>query len=404
MVYPPSLNQKQKAEVNYMRLKLLLPKIEPTNYEKPRKCANPKCKGKRFYMRQEVEKNIRDTKYNKVMARRYECNRCHRTMRVYPKGVGRQQISHRLSGIAIMLYVLGLSYGAAEIVMEALGIFIGKTSVYRAVQAAAEKVPGMKQKKLLDNHKTKALGADLTSVRCKGEWLTLGICVDAVNGISLSIDNLSGEDAEHLKQWLEPILNTVDADVLVTDDADAFKNVADEIGLAQQVCKSHVVRNTEKLVEDLSTLIKDGKDTSLQTIGKTSDEALDDLSALDDLIHSRKPEDQPELEQLYDRYAQARKPPKGRFTVAYRMRNLFLDRWNLWPRLSFYRTWKDDYGDLIIDGTNNDCERTIGWAIKERYRTMRGYKRVQSALNVSRLIAFAVNHKSRGLNLADLIA
>lgn len=355
-------------------------------------------------MRQEVEKKVRDSQYSQVTARRFECSRCHRTMRVYPKGVGRQQISHRLSGIAIMLYVLGLSYGATEIVMEALGFFIGKTSVYRAVQAAAEKVPGMKQKKLLEGHKTKAVGADLTSVRCFGEWLTLGICVDAVSGISLSIDNLSGEDAEQLKQWLEPILNTVDADVLVTDDADAFKIAADEIGLAQQVCKSHVVRNTQKLVEDLSALINDGKDTSLQAIGITSDQALEDLFTLDDLIHSRKPEDQSELEQLYDRYAQARKPPKGKFTVAYRMRNLFLDRWNLWPRLSFYRTWEDDYGDLIIDGTNNDCERTIGWAIKERYRSMRGYKRVQSALNVSRLIALAVNHKSRGLNLADLIA
>jgi transposase-like protein len=303
-----------------------------------------------------------------------------------------------------MLYVLGLSYGAVEIVMEALGIYIGKTSVYRAVQAAAEKVPGMKREKLLDGHKTEAVGADLTSVRCKGEWLTLGISVDPVNGITLSIDNLSGEDAEELKQWLEPILNTVDADVLVTDDADAFKIVADEIGLSQQVCKSHVVRNTEKLVEDLSALIRDEHDASLQAIGITPAEALEDLATLNALIHSRKPEDQDLLEHLYDRYAQARKPRKGRFTVAYRMRNLFLDRWNLWPRLSFYRTWEDDHENMILDGTNNDCERTIGWAIKERYRTMRGYKRVQSVLNVSRLIAFAVDQKSSGLNLSNLIA
>jgi hypothetical protein len=35
---------------------------------------------------------------------------------------------------------------------------------------------------------------------------------------------------------------------------------------------------------------------------------------------------------------------------------------------------------------------------------MRGYKREQSALNVSRLIAFAGNHLSRGLDLASLIA
>ena len=387
-----------------MRLKLLLPEVDPTKYDKPHKCPQCQRKGRRYYLRQEVHKNVRDTKYTEVKARRYECGRCHQTFRVYPQGVGKQQISHRLSGIAIMLYVLGLSYGAVEIVMEALGIFIGKTSVYRTVQAAAEKVPGMKQKKLLNGYQTKAVGADLTSVRCKGEWLTLGISVDATNGIALSIDNLSGEDAEELKQWLKPILNTVDADVLVSDDADAFKNVADEIGLAQQVCKSHVVRNTEKLVEDLSAIIRNGKDSSLEAIMITPEQALEDLATLNKLIHARKPEDQPELEELYDRYAKARKPPKGRFTVAYRMRNLFLDRWNLWPRLSFYRTWEDEHGNVILDGTNNDCERCIGWAIKERYRTMRGYKRVQSALNVSRLIAFAGNHIARGLNLADLIA
>ena len=122
------------------------------------------------------------------------------------------------------------------------------------------------------------------------------------------------------------------------------------------------------------------------------------------LIHSRQPEEQEELEQMYLRYANARKPAKGkRFEIAYRMRNLFLDRWNLWPRLTFYRTWRDEYGNLNLDGTNNHCERSIGWWVKERYRSMRGYKREQSALNVSRLIAFAGNHLSRGLALASLI-
>ena len=58
----------------------------------------------------------------------------------------------------------------------------------------------------------------------------------------------------------------------------------------------------------------------------------------------------------------------------------------------------------MIDGTNNHCERSIGWWIKERYRSMCGYKREQSVLNVSRLIAFAGSRLARGLNLADLIA
>jgi hypothetical protein len=64
---------------------------------------------------------------------------------------------------------------------------------------------------------------------------------------------------------------------------------------------------------------------------------------------------------------------------------------------------QDEDGYSILDGTNNHCERSIGWWIKERYRSMRAYKREQSALNVSRLIAFAGSRLSRGLYLADLL-
>ena len=388
-----------------MRLKLLLPEVKPTDFAIPTKCPTKGCKGKHFYPRQEVEKKIVDASYKCVRAWRHECARCGCTFRVYPQGVGKKQMSQRVIGLMIMLYILGLSYGAVAIVLEALGIGVGKTSVYRAVQAAAEKVPGMKREKLVDGYRTRAVGADVTSVRCHGKWLPLGISVDAINGMTLSIDGLSGEEAEQLKAWLEPILDTVDADVLVTDDADAFKIVSDETGRAQQVCKSHVGRNTDALVDELSAILLAGQDHSLEAIGVTSEQALLDLALLKKLIHTRRPEDQAQLEQMYNHYANARKPGKGkRFGVAYRIRNLFLDRWNLWPRLTFYRTWKDEYNHPQLDGTNNHCERAIGWWIKERYRTMRGYQREQSALNVSRLIAFAGNHLSRGLDLTSLIA
>lgn len=388
-----------------MRLKLLLPEVKPGQFATPKECARKGCKGKRFYPRQEVEKAVVDAKYRVVSAWRFECASCGGTFRVYPQGVGRQHISHRVIGLAVMLYVLGLSYGAASLVLEALGIGIGKSSVYRAVQSAAEKVPGMKQQKLLDGYRTNAVGADVTSVRCKGKWLPLGISVDAVTGMTLSIDGLPGEDAAQLKAWLEPILDAVDADVLVSDDADAFKIVSDETGRSQQVCKSHVGRNTDALVENLSATIHAGKDHSLETIGVSQEQALADLERLKTLIHTRQPDEQEELEKMYLRYANARKPPKGKpFSVAYRMRNLFLDRWTLWPRLTFYRSWKDEFGNENLDGTNNHCERSIGWWVKERYRSMRGYKREQSALNVSRLIAFAGNHISRGLDLASLIS
>ena len=388
-----------------MRLNLLLPDVKTDEFSRPKKCPRAGCAGMRFYPRQIAQKKIVDTQYKEVCAWRYECAKCGGTFRVYPKGVNKKQISMRIQGMAVMLYILGLSYGAVELVLVSLGVGIGKTSVYRAVQSAAEKVPGMKQKNLLTGYKTKAVGADVTSVRCNGKWVQIGISVDAVNGIVISIDKLPGEDAEQLKTWLEPILDAVDADVLVTDDADGFKKVSDETGRSQQVCKSHVGRNTDTLVDELSALIVSNQDRSLEVIGVSPEQALLDLSKLKEMIHTRIPEEQPLLEAMYLRYANARKPAKGKkHDVAYRMRNLFMDRWNLWPRLTFYRTWKDEHGLRIIDGTNNHCERSIGWWIKERYRSMRGYKREQSVLNVSRLIAFAGSRLARGLNLADLIA
>ena len=192
---------------------------------------------------------------------------------------------------------------------------------------------------------------------------------------------------------------------MVTDDADAFKKISDETGRSHQVCKSHVGRNTDALVEELSAIIRSGQDYSLQAIKIKPEQALEDLAKLKEMIHTRCPEDQSQLEEIYLRYANAPKPGQGKkHNLAYRMRNLFMDRWNLWPRLCFYRTWKDEYGNEIVDGTNNHCERAIGWWIKERYRSMRGYNREQSALGMSRLIALAGNNLSHGLRLADLMA
>jgi transposase-like protein len=388
-----------------MRLNLILPKVEPNEFEYPKKCPQKGCPGIRYIPRQEVSKKIVDAQHPKVTAWRCECKRCGHVFRVYPKGVSHKQISKRVNGMAVMLYLLGLSYGAVEIVLSSLGMGIGKTSVYRAVQAVIRQVPGMKREKLLEGYQTKAVGADVTSVRCNGVWVTVGIAVDATNGMVLSIDELPGEDAEQLQAWLEPILKAVDADVVVSDDADAFKKVSDETGRSQQVCKSHVGRNTDALVDELSAIIGAGQDHSLDAIRIPPEQALEDLAVLKEMIHARRPEDQSRLEAIYLRYADARKPGKGKkHDVAYRMRNLFMDRWNLWPRLTFYRHWKDEDGYEILDGTNNHCERAIGWWIKERYRSMRGYKQVQSALGMSRLIALAGNHLARGLRLADLMA
>lgn len=392
--------------MDHMRLKMILPIVDNDRFIEPQKCFTPGCQGKHFQVRQEVSKALRDREYKTVMVQRYQCLRCGHTFRVYPQGVSRAHVSQRVQGMAVMLYLLGLSYGAVELMLEALGVYYSKTSVYRAVQAAGERVVGLKRSQIMSGYKTKAMGADLTYVKCNGKWLSIGVIVDPLNGLVLSIDQLSGEDAQTLQAWVDPIADQIGAHTLVTDDADALKQVADHSGLDHQVCKNHVVRNTEELITSLSQAIEAAQeDPSLAELHIQSVEALADLRQLGELIHSRQPQEQTQVQALYERYASASPSKKGKpVSIAYRMRNLFLDRWNLWPRLTFYRTWKDTAGKPILDGTNNADERAIGWWVKERYRTMRGYKREQSVLNVSRLIAYCGNHLTDGLDLATLMS
>jgi hypothetical protein len=395
-----------------MRLKLLLPQVEPDVFQEPSVCPYAQCGGRHFHLRQEVSKAVRDTVYREVSARRYECLRCGRTFRVYPLGVTDDQTSRRLKGLAVLFYLMGLSYGAVALVLETLGHALGKTAVYEAVQAAGEKVRGLRRDAVQVSPAqllVAALGADLTSVKCKGEWLTVGVTTDAVAGTTLTIDILDNGEAETLQEWVAEVAGAVQAQVLVSDDADGFKQAADQHGLSHQVCKKHVLNNTQAWHDAMAPALAGDVDGSLAEIGITPAQALADNDELLRLMRERQPtpEASAQLAAIHERYAQARSAKKrdqDKETIAYRMRLFSLDRWILWQRLTLYRTWRGPKGQRL-DGTNNATERSIGWRVKERYRTMRGFKRQASVLNVSRLIAWAGNRlDGGGADLAAVIA
>ena len=64
----------------------------------------------------------------------------------------------------------------------------------------------------------------------------------------------------------------------MTDDADGFKTVADEVGVQHQVCKAHVLRNTEALIEHYQPLVARDADGSLKAIGVSPQQAAADLT------------------------------------------------------------------------------------------------------------------------------
>ena len=175
-----------------MRLLLILPRVEPSEMVPPSTCPYKDCQGRHFRFHQAVVKRLRDTVHQEVEAHRYQCLRCGRTFRVYPLGVTGAHTSQRVKGLGVLLYMLGLSYGAVSLALEGLGVYLCKSRVYEVVQAAAERVPGLKQEQVFEGIRTPALGGDLTSVRCNGRWLSLGLTVDA----------LPGEDSETLQEWL----------------------------------------------------------------------------------------------------------------------------------------------------------------------------------------------------------
>jgi len=246
--------------------------------------------GESFTCERRVTKPLRGTVYHDVQVHRYQCLKCKRTFRVYPEGTTPAQTSQRVKGLAVMLYLLGLSYGATSLALEALGVYLCKSRVYDAVQEAAKLVPGLKREQVFAGVRTPALGGDLTSVKCKGEWVPLGITVDPISGLALTIDQLPAEDIKTLKDWIEPIAKSVGARVLVTDDADGFKMVADEVGVQHQICKAHVLRNTETLTLRYQPLVAPDTDGSLHAIGVSPEQAAADLTRLGELVKSRQRE------------------------------------------------------------------------------------------------------------------
>ena len=58
---------------------------------------------------------------------------------------------------------------------------------------------------------------------------------------------------------------------------------------------------------------------------------------------------------------------------------------------------------LEVNETNNTTERVIGWGIKERYRTMRGYKQDESVKNVAHLTTW-LREELGGQDMTPLFA
>jgi transposase-like protein len=385
-----------------MRIRMRLPEVEPTNWAEPENCPLGNCRGRYFKVHQlRCTKQLLDPNHDRVTAKRYQCLSCKRTFRVYPRGVSRAQRSDRLKGIGIMFYVLGLSYGGVEDALSALGWAGSKSSTYRDVQEAGEAVQRIRQAQ--GGRKVLVAGADTTFVVCNREQVTIAVGVDALTHGVLEIELVDAESVEALKPFVEELVESFEVEVLLSDDQDSYKGIADDLAMQHGICRAHVNRNVAKLVAELAERALRRPDPLPPGVAVTIDDFLADLEYAQLIIAFRPLTGDEQLRQLHQRYQAAPAPASGeRASMWYRFRLALLRWWNRWSRITLDQEWRGPDGQQL-DGTNNATERVIGWWIKERYRTMRTYKRRQSVLNVSRLIAH-LGSNSGTVALAELLA
>jgi transposase-like protein len=398
-----------------MHLSVRLPKVEPLHIEPPTHCPlrdpkNPKkqCNGTHFKAHElHCHKPVRDTRYSQVTAQRYRCLKCNRTFRIYPTGVSRDQQSDTLKGLSVLLYVLGLSYQGVADLLDALQYPLGKSTVYENVQAAGQRAIELRRQwREHQSGQVQVLGMDFTHVQCKGENQIVAVATAILTGEPLDFAILQSESAMHAERWIRDIARVVGAEILVTDDADGLKTVADELGLQHQICRAHVNRNVHDLLGALGEKALEHPDPippELQGTEITVDQFIEDVQTVECIITALPADGQTQLEQLAARYQYAHPPTQGhRATMWYRMRLLTLDWSEHWARLAFFQKWRGTNGEKL-DGTNNVTEQIIGQRVKERYRTMRGYKRTPSILNVSSLTGW-LGMKGHADELSRLVA
>jgi transposase-like protein len=384
-----------------MRIRMQLPRVEPNEYIIPAVCPQENCGGSHFKLHQrQCDRAILDPDHNQVNVRRYRCLRCKRTFRVYPQGVSRAQRSDRLRGIGIMLYVLGLSYGGVEDALWALGLPGSKSSTYRDVQEVGEAVKRIR--KAQGKRKVQVLGADSTFVICNREQVTIAVGVDALTGQVLDIELVDAESAEALTPFLEELQTFFEVEVLLSDDQDSYKKMAADLGLTHGICRAHVNRNVAKLVGQVGEQALQRPDPVPEQLNVTVDDFIEDLLHFQLIVALRPADGQGQLWQLFQRYRDAPAPSAGgKASMWYRFRLALQRWWSHWSNLTLDQRWRGP-GGVKLDGTNNATERAIGWWIKERYRTMRNYKRKSSVLNVSNLICY-LGSNSGDVSLATLL-
>lgn len=138
--------------------------------------------------------------------------------------------------------------------LTSLEQYVSKGSVFNYVQAAGTRAQHLRQACFtLQAGKLQVLRVDFTHVKSLGQDKIVAVESAILTGQPLTVEIIEAEASGRIEQWLRTLARILGAEILVTDDADGLKSVADHLGLNHQVCRAHVNWNVHDLIAALGT-------------------------------------------------------------------------------------------------------------------------------------------------------
>jgi len=323
---------------------LRLPDVKVAAEGRPEGCPNCGCPILQRWGGQ--HRTIKDPHEHEVVVFRYRCTDCGRTFRHYPEGITSAHQSQRLIQLAAVSWVLGLSLRGTSALLSVFPVALSHTSIWSDVQAAA------KRWKRNQARQVRVLGIDGVYPKVKGQEQPTVVAVDLGSGQPVALAAISEKDWRAVVAWLEPLVEELGVEVVVTDDLRELAVAVKAVHCDHQICHFHLLRWLWRALEKLRQELAPEHHPLLDEVwllGKTRPPgAQARLFALWQGIHSRHKRDE-------------------QIAALFRLRLIILRLHDNWKKYTL------DQRSIDVPPTNNGSERVIGrWRI--RSHSTRGFK------------------------------
>lgn len=343
---------------------LQLPKVKACETSRPKRCAT--CGGETFQRWGGRVREVKDPRLQQVMVYRYRCTRCQHTFRHNPEGIDDAQQTQRMRILAAIGWLLGLSYRSMAVFLTAFGVTISRMTGWRDVQERAKQLQAQWKGK-----KVRVIGVDGAYVRGWGKIQPVLVVIDIGGGKPIALGHVDEKDPQAVKRFLEPLVKELGVSVIVTDDLFSYKQVADRLGLEQQICQFHVRRWVGRTLHELQ------QNLPTEWLWMVAEVRL--------ILMNLPIEGDKRLMRLYRQLPPCQMGrPGAEYTPVEQLRSVIIRLEENWSR---FRTFDYQVG---VPWTNNSTEQGIG-RMKMRARTVRGYKNWSGMMNGLMIAGSGIN-------------